>query len=128
MQAYRRALDDPQNRPVERQTRLSTGLGLVALKLEQPEMAVAALEEASQVEPSNPQVQKALSEAYLANGLAPDAYQAASIVRDLQPDDLAAQMWFIEQGLKLVDRAGDQHAAALAGDHTIAERRYKIGA
>ena len=106
MEAYRRALDDPLNRPIERQTRLSTGLGLVALKLEQPEMAVAALEEAARAEPLNPQVQKTLSEAYLANGLAPDAYQAASILRDLQPDDLATQMWFIEQGLKLVDRPG----------------------
>jgi len=69
-------------------------------------MAVAALEEAARAEPLNPQVQRTLSEAYLANGLAPDAYQAALIVRNIQPEDLDAQMWFIEQGLKLVDQAG----------------------
>ncbi len=106
MQAYRRALDDPLNRVLERQTRLSSGLGLVALKLEQPEMAVAALQEAAQAEPLNTRVQRALAEAYLASGLAPEAYQTASVVRNLMPDDLEAMLWFIELGSKLADRPG----------------------
>ncbi len=51
MEAYRKALEEPANRETNKQTRLSLGLGLVALKLEQPEMAVAALQEAAQSEP-----------------------------------------------------------------------------
>lgn len=106
MQAYRRALDDPLNREPQRQTRLSTGLGLVALKLDQPEMAVAALQDAAQAEPMNVQVLQTLSEAYLASGLAPDAFQTAIAVRNLLPDDLNALEWFLRQGAKLVNQMG----------------------
>lgn len=106
MQAFRRALDDPLNHAAERQTRLSTGLGMVALRLEQPEMAVAALAEAAQAEPLNTRVQRALSEAYLASGLAPDAYQTASVVRNLMPEDLDTMLWFVEQGGKLITQPG----------------------
>ncbi len=91
MQAYQRALDEPLNRVGERQTRLSAGLGLVALRLEQPEMAVASLQEAARAEPQNIRVLRALSEAYLASGLAPDAYETASKVRSLAPEDLESE-------------------------------------
>ena len=85
---------------------LSAGLGLVALRLEQPEMAVASLEEAARAEPQNVRVLRSLSEAYLASGLAPDAYETASTVRGLAPEDLEATLWFVEQGSKLVNQPG----------------------
>ena len=102
MEAYRRALDEPLNRDPGKQRRLSLGLGLVALKLEQPEMAVAALEEAAQAEPLDASIQRALSEAYLASGLPRDAYQSARSALDLTPDDLDLLLWFAEQGRRIL--------------------------
>ena len=106
MEAYRKALEEPANRETNKQTRLSLGLGLVALKLEQPEMAVAALQEAAQSEPLNDRIQRSLSEAYLTNGLANDAYQAAKTALDLAPSDINTLTWFIEQGAKIAEQPG----------------------
>ena len=106
MEAYRRALDDPHNRKTETQTRLSAGLGLVALKLDQPEMAIAALQEAIQAEPSNAELQRSLSEAYLASGLTADAFQTACAAWDLQPEDLNTINWFIRQAQRLLEQPG----------------------
>ncbi len=94
------------NRETNKQTRLSLGLGLVALKLEQPEMAVAALQEAAQSEPFNDRVQRGLSDAYLTNGLANDAFQAAKTALDLAPSDINTLTWFIEQGAKIAEQPG----------------------
>lgn len=106
LEAYRVALDEPANRGSDRQTRLALGLGMNALKLELPEMAVAALQEAAQSEPLNIQVHKSLSEAYLATGLTQDAIQAARTVLELTPDDLDALSWFIEQGVRVSEQPG----------------------
>jgi tetratricopeptide (TPR) repeat protein len=106
MEAYRKALEEPANRETNKQTRLSLGLGLVALKLEQPEMAVAALQEAAQSEPLNDRIQRSLSDAYLTNGLANDAFQAAKTALDLAPSDINTLTWFIEQGQKIAEQPG----------------------
>jgi len=106
LEAYRVALEEPANRTSDRQTRLALGLGMNALKLELPEMAVAALQEAAQSEPLNIQIHKSLSEAYLATGLTQDAIQAARTVLELTPDDLDALCWFIEQGARIAEQPG----------------------
>ncbi len=106
MEAYRKALEEPANRETNKQTRLSLGLGLVALKLEQPEMAVAALQEAAQSEPLNERIQRSLSDAYLTNGLAQDAFRAAKSALDLAPSDIGTLTWFIEQGGKIAEQPG----------------------
>lgn len=106
MGAYRKALEEPANRETNKQTRLSLGLGLVALKLDQPEMAVAALQEAAQSEPLNDRIQRSLSDAYLTNGLAQDAYKAAKAALDLAPSDIDTLTWFIEQGAKIAEQPG----------------------
>lgn len=106
MEAYRRALDDPYNRQTETQMRLSAGLGMVALKLDQPEIAIAALQEAIQAQPLNAELQRSLSEAYLASGLAEDAFQAACAAWDLQPEDLNTVNWFICQAQRLLEKPG----------------------
>ena len=106
MEAYRKALEEPANRETNKQTRLSLGLGLVALKLEQPEMAVAALQEAAQSEPMNDRIQRSLSDAYLTNGLANDAFLAAKTALDLASSDIDTLTWFIEQGAKIAEQPG----------------------
>ncbi len=114
MDAYRRALDEPLNRDAASQGRLSTGLGVVALKLNQPEMAVAALQEAARTQPLNPALQRTLSEAYLANNLALDAFQTAQAVVDLNPDDLDGLTWFINQAMRVLDCLGGSDSSAPA--------------
>ncbi len=104
MDAYRRALDEPLNRAAGVQTRLATGLGMVALKLDQPEMAVAALQEAAQDEPLNLPVQRSLAEAYQASNLLPEAYQAARDALALAPVDLDTLAWFIDLAWQVLDR------------------------
>ncbi len=101
LESYKLAMDEPANQESEMQTRLSLGLGLTALKLELPEMAVAALQEAAQVQPLNGDIQRSLSEAYLANGLSKDAFQAALSVLELAPTDFNALTWFVDQGLRI---------------------------
>lgn len=113
--AYRLALDEPLNREPARQARLSTGLGLAALKLDQPEMAVAALQEAAQTQPLNPALQRALSEAYLANGLLPDAFAAAQAVSQVAPNDLDSLIWFADQAGRIAGRAAEAGADRPAG-------------
>jgi len=101
MQAFRAALDDPNNGRPEVKARLSAGLGMAALKLEQPELAVAALQDAAQAGPLDCGLQRSLSEAYLASGLTEDAFQAASQVLEMRPDDPDALHWFIEHSERL---------------------------
>lgn len=106
LEAFRAALEEPGNRDPDRQTRLALGLGMNALKLELPEMAVAALQEAAQSEPLNAQLHKSLCEAYLATGLAQDAVQAARTALELAPNDLGGLCWFIDQGARLLEQPG----------------------
>ncbi len=106
MDAYRIAIEDPANRDASIQARLSVGLGLTALKLELPEMAVAALQEAAQSEPLNEKIQRNLCEAYLSNGLGQDAFLAARTARDLSPADIDSLSWFIEQGIRIAALPG----------------------
>ena len=106
LDAYKLAMEEPGNHEPEMQTRLSVGLGLTALKLELPEMAVAALQEAAQAQPLNARIQRSLSEAYLSNGLSQDAYQAAAAALDLNSSDIDMLSWFIEQGVRIAALPG----------------------
>lgn len=108
MDAFRSALDDPYNRRPAVQARLSAGLGLTALKLDQADMAVAALQDAVLTEPLNSGLHRSLSEAYLASGLVQDSFQAAGSALELQPEDPGVLHWFIDQ----VERLADRPAAA----------------
>lgn len=106
MDAFRLALELPSNRGSGMWPRLALGLGQVALRLDQPETAVVALQDAVQAEPLDADLQRALSEAYLANSLIPEAFQAARAARDLAPSDSKTLVWFIEQGVRLADQPG----------------------
>ena len=112
MEAYRRALESGLAQEPAWQARLSLGLGEVAHKLGQIETAIAALQEASQADPSDPHVQRSLSEAYDAAGLNEDAYQAARAALMLALGDVENLNWFANQALNLEDRPGISHPDA----------------
>jgi tetratricopeptide (TPR) repeat protein len=112
MEAYRRALESDLAKEPIWQARLSLGLGEVAHKLGQIETAIAALQEASQANPSDAHVQRSLSEAYDAAGLSEDAHQAARAALMLAPDDVENLNWFANQALNLEDRPGISHPDA----------------
>ncbi len=81
-------------------SRLSLGLGKTALALGHPEIAMASLQEAAQADPSNPQIQHALAEAYEAGSLLSNALQAARITLRLDPDNVDTLVWFARKAIQ----------------------------
>jgi len=104
LKAYHLALESPINRELDELARLSLGLGLVALRLNQPETALAAIQEAARADPHNSKIQRNLGEAYLANELYSESLLAAKTARELKPNDLETLIWFADLGLQLQDK------------------------
>ena len=80
-------------------SRISLGLGRTALALRQPEVAIAALREASLADPGNPQIPCTLAEAYYSAGLLEDALQSARVGLGLGLEDLDVLIWFAEKAI-----------------------------
>ena len=80
-------------------SRISLGLGRTALALRQPEIAIAALREASRADPDNSQIPCTLAEAYYAAGLLEDALQSARVGLGLGLEDLDVLIWFAEKAI-----------------------------
>jgi tetratricopeptide (TPR) repeat protein len=106
MDTYQDVMEANMEQGPEWQSRLILGLGNVALKLGQIETAVASLKEANQIDPSNPQVKRWLSEAYEAAGLTEDAFLAASSAIELSPNDVEILTWFADQVVILQGQRG----------------------
>jgi tetratricopeptide (TPR) repeat protein len=85
-------------------SRISLGLGKVALALNQPDIAIAALQEASIADPKNPQIPCTLAEAYYAAGLLADSLQAARTGLGLALEDLDVLIWFAEKAIEWVGK------------------------
>lgn len=83
-------------------SRISLGLGRTALALGQPEIAIAALREASLAEPGNSQIPCTLAEAYYAAGLIEDALQSARVGLSLGLEDLDVLIWFAEKAISWI--------------------------
>jgi tetratricopeptide (TPR) repeat protein len=96
-QAYFRALETHLAEDPAWRSRLSLGLGRVALRLGQPETAVAALQEAARADSQNPAIQQDLSAAYLASRLPQQALEAAHNAVQLAPDDVDILAWFADR-------------------------------
>lgn len=103
---YRQVLDDQVAQKSGWRARLAMGFSRVAIKLEQPETALAVLKEALHKEPQNIALMQALADAYLANGLNQDAYDTASKVIEQQPVELETVSWFINLGNQLRKHPG----------------------
>ncbi len=108
MDAYRLALEsDIANQPAWK-ARLAHGLGKTALGLKQTETALAVLQEAAQLEPLNPEIQRSLSEGYLAMHLYEEGIRTARTAMQLAPTDIENLVWFADQALRLQQESGGQ--------------------
>lgn len=96
LKAYQAAMETDLVSNPDWCSRLSLGLGKTALAMNQPEIAIAALEEASQADPQNPLIARSLCSAFQATGLDGDALQAARLAVRLAPDDVEILTWFAE--------------------------------
>jgi len=101
-QAYREALDTPLIDDKDWLERLSFGFGCVASSIGKNDVAIAALQEASQINPENSEVYRMLSDAYLAANLPDEAFRSARsvlVIDGEEPDNLS---WFAAQASRLV--------------------------
>ena len=101
-QAFREALDTPLTEDKGWFERLSFGFGSVASLIGKHDVAIAALQEAGQVNPNNPAIFKALSDAYFSANLPEDAVRTARnvlVIDGENPDQLG---WFTGQVAKFI--------------------------
>ncbi len=107
LKAYQTALKSPLVADSGWRERLSLGLGKVALDLNQPDVAIAALQEAAQAAPSDARAYRMLSAAYRSAGLPNDALKAARMALHLASSDLDTLIWFAEQVLEIQAQPGE---------------------
>ena len=101
LEAYQDAVNTQLRDDPTWNTRLSLGLGRTSLKLDQPEMAIAALKSALVSNNDDIDVHKTLSNAYLAADLKDKALSVARSALSLDPDDDNNLDWFIQQAITL---------------------------
>ncbi len=98
---YSQALETDLGRGDIWRTELAVGMGRVALQLDQPEVAIAALQVTDREEIQNTQVAQILCEAYSAISLTQEALFAARTAVHLAPDDVEVLSWFADQAGEL---------------------------
>ena len=96
-QAYREALDTPLIDDQNWLERLSYGFGCVASSIGKYDIAIAALQEACQVNPNNPAIYKELSSAFISADLPEDAIRTARNVLVIDGDNPDSLAWFANQ-------------------------------
>jgi tetratricopeptide (TPR) repeat protein len=79
---------------MEWKSRILFGFSRTALALDKPELAIASLQEATQVDPKNPEIFRTLSEAFCAAELSNEALKVAHITKQLAPDDVEMLIWY----------------------------------
>jgi len=109
MDHYRKAMGTPLSHQPGWKARLSLGLGRVALKLDKPELAAEVLQNAVEAQPRDPEVHMALYQAYSASGRLENAFEAATVVRDLRPIDPDTLVWFANQSMELIRKPGGEN-------------------
>ncbi|MBN2548478.1 MAG: tetratricopeptide repeat protein [Anaerolineales bacterium] len=113
-ETYQEAMQAQEASKVVEQSRLALGYSRVALQLGQHKEAITALKNALEADPRNLALQRAMSEAYLADGSVQQAMQAARKVLDLKPYDLDTLTWFAEMGLRQQNLSGEEAGIARA--------------
>ncbi len=103
-QAYREALDTSLTEDKNWLERLSFGFGCVASSIGKHDIAIAALQDAGQVNSNNPQIFMALSDAYLAAGLPEDAIRSARNVLVIDGEDPNNLAWFARQVANFISK------------------------
>jgi tetratricopeptide (TPR) repeat protein len=120
MEAYQEALGTGLASKEVWYKRLTTGLGKVALRLGDTDLAINSLKQVAEMAPQDVLIARHLSEAYRKKGLTKDALQQARAARSLAPSDVENLVWFARQACDLGDtKAGIEalsRAVALAPD------------
>lgn len=101
LQTYSQALESSLAKDQQWKTSLAIGMGRVALQLEQPEVAIAALQDFREGEIQDPLVAQILCEAYSAINLTQEALYAARTAVHLAPDDVEMLAWFADRAIEL---------------------------
>lgn len=101
IRTYSQALETKLASNDQWKRKLTIGMGRVALALGQPEMAIAALQDASKREIQDTSVARILCEAYAAINLTQEAVFAARTAVHLAPDDVEILAWFSEKAIEL---------------------------
>jgi tetratricopeptide (TPR) repeat protein len=101
IRTYSQALETKLASNAQWKRKLTIGMGRVALALGQPEMAIAALQDASKGEIQDTSVACILCEAYAAINLTQEAVFAARTAVHLAPDDVEILAWFAERAIEL---------------------------
>jgi len=101
-QAFREALDTSLTEDKVWFERLSFGFGCVASSIGKHDIAIAALQEAGQVNPNNPAIFIALSDAYSSANLPEDAMRSARNVLVIDGDNPDKLAWFARQVANLI--------------------------
>ncbi|MGW8143476.1 MAG: tetratricopeptide repeat protein, partial [Anaerolineales bacterium] len=101
LMSYSQALETDLGRGKAWKTNLALGMGRVAIKLDQPEVAIAALQDTDRDEIQIPEVAQILCKAYSAISLTQEALFAARTAVHLAPDDIEILSWFADQAVEL---------------------------
>ncbi len=101
-QAYREALDTSLIEDKEWRERLSYGFGCIASMIGKYDIAIAALQDASQTNPNNPEIFMALSDAYLSADLPEDALHSARSVLVIDGENSDCLAWFADHTVKIM--------------------------
>ena len=113
-QAFREALDTSLTEDKEWFERLSFGFGCVASAIGKHDIAIAALQEAGQVNPNNPTIFMALSDVYLSANLPEDAIRSARNVLVIDGEDPDRLAWFSKQVAKLIHNVKPDSSSAVS--------------
>ena len=103
--AYRSALKLTSPNDSKLKSRLSLGLGNVALELGDIETAIASLQEAIKNDPKNYILLRKLSKAYLTNGLIDSSLQSAISAYQINSTDLENLLWFVDHCLEVYEKS-----------------------
>jgi tetratricopeptide (TPR) repeat protein len=101
LRLYQKALDTNIGKDASWRVYLCLGLSNVALKLDQPEIAIATIQEALEDNPKDLDLLMSLSEAFFEAGLENDAMLTILEAYHNAPDDPETLLWFAEQAIRL---------------------------
>lgn len=103
---YRKVMNSPIAKDEGYRARLNVGLGRVAVNLGEPQMAVAAFQEAMDAAPKDTGIRRELSQAYLLANLIEDSITESEKVIAENPEDINSLIWYSRHMMRLKDKAG----------------------
>lgn len=129
LRTYSVALESSAAWEQGRDIEMAVGMARIALRLEEPEMAIAALQEAAHKEIAMPLVQRTLAEAYAAIHLPDEALQCGRSAIQSAPDNPGLLLWFADlcSGLGAYKEAVPVLSRAMQLDARNSEAAVRLG-